>query len=69
LDHSLTQPCGDIDCRINHCGLASRCLPSRDDGKQIQDILARISKTPKDVIRALRDVVLGAEASAAMEKH
>jgi hypothetical protein len=38
-------------------------------GEQIQDILARISKTPKDVIRALRDVVLGAEASAAMEKH
>ena len=29
-------------------------------GEQIQDILARIAKTPKDVIRALRDVVLGA---------
>ena len=39
------------------------------NGEQIQDTLARISKTPKDVIRALRDVVLGAEASAAMEKH
>jgi tripartite-type tricarboxylate transporter receptor subunit TctC len=39
------------------------------NGDQIQDTLARISKTPKDVIRALRDVVLGAEASAAMEKH
>jgi tripartite-type tricarboxylate transporter receptor subunit TctC len=39
------------------------------NGEQIQGILARISKTPKDVIRQLRDVVLGAEASAAMEKH
>ena len=39
------------------------------NGEQIQDILARISKTPKDVIRALRDVVLGPEASAAMERH
>ena len=39
------------------------------NGEQIQDTLARISKTPKDVIRTLRDVVLGAEASAAMEKH
>ena len=39
------------------------------NGEQIQDTLARISKTPKDVIRALRDVVLGAEASAAMEKR
>lgn len=38
-------------------------------GEQIQDILALISKTPKDVIRALRDIVLGAEASAAMAKH
>lgn len=37
-------------------------------GDQIQDMLARISKTPKPVIRELRDVVLGAEASAAMEK-
>jgi tripartite-type tricarboxylate transporter receptor subunit TctC len=42
---------------------------SRISGQQIQDTLARISKTPKDVIRALRDVVLGPEASAAMEKH
>lgn len=38
-------------------------------GEQIQDTLARISKTPKDVIRTLRDVVLGPEASAAMDKH
>ena len=37
-------------------------------GEQIQEMLARISKTPKPVIRELRDVVLGAEASAAMEK-
>ena len=39
------------------------------NGEQIQDTLARISKTPKDVIRTLRDVVLGAEASAAMDKQ
>jgi tripartite-type tricarboxylate transporter receptor subunit TctC len=38
-------------------------------GEQIQNTLARISKTPKDVIRALRDVMLGPEASAAMDKH
>jgi len=38
-------------------------------GEQIQDTLARISKTPKDVIRTLRDVVLGTEASAAMDKQ
>lgn len=37
-------------------------------GDQIQDMLARISKTPKPMIRELRDVVLGAEASAAMDK-
>ncbi len=37
-------------------------------GEQIQQMLARISKTPKPVIRELRDVVLGAEASAAMDK-
>jgi tripartite-type tricarboxylate transporter receptor subunit TctC len=37
-------------------------------GERIQAMLAKLSKTPKDVIRALRDVVLGAEASAAMEK-
>jgi tripartite-type tricarboxylate transporter receptor subunit TctC len=37
-------------------------------GEQIQNILARISRTPKDVIRSLRDVVLGPEASAAMER-
>jgi tripartite-type tricarboxylate transporter receptor subunit TctC len=38
-------------------------------GERIQYILAQIAKTPKDVIRALRDVVLGAEASAAMERQ
>jgi hypothetical protein len=37
-------------------------------GGQIQDMLARISMIPKDVIRELRDIVLGAEASAAMER-
>ena len=37
-------------------------------GERIQDTLVRISKISKDVIRELRDVVLGAEASAAMEK-
>lgn len=37
-------------------------------GEQIQKMLARISTTPKPVIRELREVVLGAEASAAMEK-
>jgi hypothetical protein len=37
-------------------------------GERIQDTLVRISQIPKDVIRELRDVVLGAEASAAMEK-
>ena len=37
-------------------------------GERIQAMLARMSKTPKDVVRALRDVVLGADASAAMEK-
>jgi tripartite-type tricarboxylate transporter receptor subunit TctC len=38
-------------------------------GGQIQKTLSRIGQTPKDVIRSLRDVVLGAEASAAMDKH
>ncbi|MPZ38435.1 MAG: hypothetical protein GEU95_10250 [Rhizobiales bacterium] len=38
-------------------------------GQKIQDILAQIATTPKDVIRTLRDVVLGPEASAAMDKH
>lgn len=37
-------------------------------GDRIQQMLARISKTPPDVIRALRDVVLGDKASAAMDK-
>jgi tripartite-type tricarboxylate transporter receptor subunit TctC len=38
-------------------------------GERIQETLARISKMPKDVIRALRDVMLGPDASAAMEKR
>jgi tripartite-type tricarboxylate transporter receptor subunit TctC len=38
------------------------------NGKRIQETLARIARMPKDVIRTLRDVMLGAEASAAMEK-
>ena len=38
-------------------------------GEQIQNTLARVATTPKDVIRLLRDVVLGRDASAAMEKH
>jgi tripartite-type tricarboxylate transporter receptor subunit TctC len=37
-------------------------------GDRIQDIVARMSKTPKEVIRELRDVVLGTEASAAMDR-
>ena len=37
-------------------------------GEQIQEMLARISNTPKSVIREVRDAVLGVEASAAMEK-
>jgi tripartite-type tricarboxylate transporter receptor subunit TctC len=37
-------------------------------GEHIQDMLTRISKTPKEVIRSLRDVMLGPEASAAMER-
>jgi tripartite-type tricarboxylate transporter receptor subunit TctC len=37
-------------------------------GERIQDMLGRISMTPKDVIHELRDVVLGPEASAAMDK-
>jgi tripartite-type tricarboxylate transporter receptor subunit TctC len=38
-------------------------------GEQIQETLGRISRAPKDVIRAFRDVMLGPEASAAMDKH
>lgn len=38
-------------------------------GEHIQQVLDRIAKTPKDVVRALRDVVLGPEASAAMDKR
>lgn len=37
-------------------------------GEHIQEAVVRISKTPKDVVRELRDVVLGPEASAAMDK-
>jgi tripartite-type tricarboxylate transporter receptor subunit TctC len=37
-------------------------------GERIQDMLARMSKAPKEVLRELRDVMLGADASAAMEK-
>lgn len=37
-------------------------------GERIQEIVARISKTPDDVIKALREVALGPEASAAMDK-
>ena len=37
-------------------------------GERIQKLVARISGTPQDVIRELRDVVLGQEASAAMDK-
>jgi tripartite-type tricarboxylate transporter receptor subunit TctC len=39
------------------------------DGERIQKTLADISKIPKDVIRALREAVLGPEASAAMDKQ
>jgi tripartite-type tricarboxylate transporter receptor subunit TctC len=39
------------------------------NGERIQETLARISRMPKELIRALRDVVLGADASAAMERH
>lgn len=38
------------------------------NGDRIQQMLLRISKTPPDVVRALRDVVLGEQASAAMDK-
>jgi tripartite-type tricarboxylate transporter receptor subunit TctC len=38
------------------------------NGERIQETLARVARMPKDVIRTLRDVMLGAEASAAMEK-
>ncbi len=37
-------------------------------GDKIQSIIARIAKTPKPLIRELRDVALGPEASAAMDK-
>lgn len=37
-------------------------------GEKIQGIIARISKTPKPLIRELRDVALGPAASAAMDK-
>lgn len=38
------------------------------DGDRIQTNLVRVSNVPKQVIRDLRDVVLGPEASAAMDK-
>jgi tripartite-type tricarboxylate transporter receptor subunit TctC len=38
-------------------------------GQKIQEIVARISQTPKPVIRELRDIALGPEASAAMDKQ
>jgi tripartite-type tricarboxylate transporter receptor subunit TctC len=38
-------------------------------GEKIQAIIAKISKTPDNVVRELRDVVLGPEASAALEKQ
>ncbi len=38
------------------------------DGERIQKSLARVSSVPKEVIKDLRDVVLGPEASAAMDK-
>jgi tripartite-type tricarboxylate transporter receptor subunit TctC len=37
-------------------------------GERIQEIVTKISRTPKDVVRALRDVALGPEASAAMDR-
>ena len=37
-------------------------------GGKIQEVVARISKTPKPVIREMRDVVLGLEASTALGK-
>jgi tripartite-type tricarboxylate transporter receptor subunit TctC len=39
------------------------------NGERIQETLAHISRMPREVTRALRDVMLGAEASAAMGKH
>lgn len=38
-------------------------------GQKIQDVVARMARTPKDVIRDLRDIALGPEASAALEKQ
>jgi tripartite-type tricarboxylate transporter receptor subunit TctC len=38
-------------------------------GEKIQEIIGRISRTPKNVIHELRDIALGPEASAAMDKH
>lgn len=38
------------------------------DGERIQESVTRVSRSPKEVIRALRDVVLGAEASAEMDR-
>ena len=38
-------------------------------GERIQAGVLRVSQSPKDVIRALRDVVLGSTASSAMDKR
>lgn len=37
-------------------------------GEQLQDIVGRMTATPRDVIRQLRDIALGPEASAALDK-
>lgn len=56
----------------------ARSLPGAVTGREgrrappgrtgVQDTVGRISKTPQDAVRALRDVGLGPEASAAMDK-
>ena len=38
-------------------------------GQKIQEVVTRMSRTPSDVIRELRDIALGPEASAAMDKQ
>ena len=37
-------------------------------GQRIQDSVTRVSGAPRDVLRKLRDVVLGPEASAEMDR-
>ena len=39
------------------------------DGERIQASVTRVSQSPANVIRSLRDVVLGAEASAEMDRN